>query len=296
MPRCSRTIVVLPILRGFATPIERARRECDPAYPVHGAEGQALRIDRGAKRVPAWTGRSAGRRRASTAAPNARSRRCSRKRSRYLTRIAAGAASATSRKKPAPCTTTRTVQVNDSWYAARPARIGSEVIVRIFERELEIRDMTTLALMRRHPRATERAKSSCPMRSASSTPRARPDRSSSSREYRPQCPRSVPAVVRQTRSGGAKKHVGHRRLCRAIRPASSSRPPRWRSRGRSAPRRPCGSSPSSCSHRRSYASSADTAPRRSPSSTSSSASRTEYAEFFRHAQRCAQPLIPTPNR
>ena len=47
----------------------------------------------------------------------------------------------------------RTVQVNDSWYAARPARIGSEVIVRIFERELEIRDLATLALLRRHPLA-----------------------------------------------------------------------------------------------------------------------------------------------
>jgi hypothetical protein len=47
----------------------------------------------------------------------------------------------------------RTVQVNDSWYAARPARIGSEVIVRIFERDLEIRDMTTMALLRRHPLA-----------------------------------------------------------------------------------------------------------------------------------------------
>ncbi len=47
----------------------------------------------------------------------------------------------------------RTVQVNDSWYAARPARIGSQVIVRIFERELEIRDLATLALLRRHPLA-----------------------------------------------------------------------------------------------------------------------------------------------
>ena len=47
----------------------------------------------------------------------------------------------------------RTVQVNDSWYAARPARIGSVVRVRIFERELEIRDMTTMELLRRHPLA-----------------------------------------------------------------------------------------------------------------------------------------------
>jgi transposase len=47
----------------------------------------------------------------------------------------------------------RTVQVKESWYAARPALIGSEVIVRIFEREFEIRDIATLSLLRRHPLA-----------------------------------------------------------------------------------------------------------------------------------------------
>lgn len=46
-----------------------------------------------------------------------------------------------------------TIQVNDSWYAARPARIGSVVIVRIYEQEVEIRDLKTLALLRRHPLA-----------------------------------------------------------------------------------------------------------------------------------------------
>lgn len=46
-----------------------------------------------------------------------------------------------------------TVQVNDSWYAARPARIGSHIIVRIFEDDLEIREPSSLALIRRHPLA-----------------------------------------------------------------------------------------------------------------------------------------------
>jgi transposase len=46
-----------------------------------------------------------------------------------------------------------TVQVNDSWYAARPARIGDQVIVRIFEKDLEIRDLSTLELLRSHPLA-----------------------------------------------------------------------------------------------------------------------------------------------
>jgi len=44
----------------------------------------------------------------------------------------------------------QTVQVNDSWYAARPAVIDSQVIVRMFDRDLEIRDFATLALIRRH--------------------------------------------------------------------------------------------------------------------------------------------------
>jgi len=49
-----------------------------------------------------------------------------------------------------------TIQVDSAWYAARPAAIGSEVIVRIYELEIEIRDPKTLALIRRHPRATRK--------------------------------------------------------------------------------------------------------------------------------------------
>lgn len=45
-----------------------------------------------------------------------------------------------------------TVQVDGAWYAARPAPIGSEVLVRVFEHEVEIRDVATLALVRRHTR------------------------------------------------------------------------------------------------------------------------------------------------
>jgi hypothetical protein len=39
-----------------------------------------------------------------------------------------------------------TIQVDSAWYAARPARIGSQVLIRVYERELEIRD-------RQHPAA-----------------------------------------------------------------------------------------------------------------------------------------------
>ena len=43
-----------------------------------------------------------------------------------------------------------TVQVGHAFYAARPARIGDQVSVRIYEHEIEIRDLRTLELIRRH--------------------------------------------------------------------------------------------------------------------------------------------------
>ena len=45
------------------------------------------------------------------------------------------------------------VRVDHSSYAARPAPIGSRVLVRVFERRIEIRDLPTQALLRTHPRA-----------------------------------------------------------------------------------------------------------------------------------------------
>ncbi len=45
------------------------------------------------------------------------------------------------------------VRVDHSSYAARPASIGSKVLVRLFERRIEIRDLHTHALLRTHPRA-----------------------------------------------------------------------------------------------------------------------------------------------
>ena len=55
-----------------------------------------------------------------------------------------------------------TVQVDSAWYAARPARIGSQVLIRLYERELEIRDLQTLELIRRHPRATRKGEVQLP--------------------------------------------------------------------------------------------------------------------------------------
>ena len=49
-----------------------------------------------------------------------------------------------------------------AWYAARPARIGSRVLTRLYEHELEIRDLDTLALIRRHSRATRKGEVKLP--------------------------------------------------------------------------------------------------------------------------------------
>ena len=45
------------------------------------------------------------------------------------------------------------VRVDHSSYAARPAPIGSRVLVRVFEHRIEIRDLNTQALLRTHARA-----------------------------------------------------------------------------------------------------------------------------------------------
>jgi hypothetical protein len=45
------------------------------------------------------------------------------------------------------------VRVDHSSYAARPAKIGSKVLVRIYAQRIEIRDMHTRALLRTHAKA-----------------------------------------------------------------------------------------------------------------------------------------------
>ena len=49
-----------------------------------------------------------------------------------------------------------TIQVGNAWYAARPAPIGSVVLIRRYEHELEIRDVRTLELIRRHTLAARK--------------------------------------------------------------------------------------------------------------------------------------------
>ena len=45
------------------------------------------------------------------------------------------------------------IRIDHSSYAARPARIGSRVLVRLFDHQVEIRDRQTHTLLRTHPRA-----------------------------------------------------------------------------------------------------------------------------------------------
>ena len=55
-----------------------------------------------------------------------------------------------------------TIQVGNAWYAARPAPIGSQVLIRRYEHELEIRDVRTLELIRRHTLAARKGEVKLP--------------------------------------------------------------------------------------------------------------------------------------
>ena len=55
-----------------------------------------------------------------------------------------------------------TIQVGNAWYAARPAPIGSVVLIRRYEHELEIRDLRTLDLIRRHTLAARKGEVKLP--------------------------------------------------------------------------------------------------------------------------------------
>lgn len=65
------------------------------------------------------------------------------------------------------------VRVDHCSYAARPAAIGTVVLVRVFARRIEIRELGTQALLRTHTRAERPARWCCRRRSASSIPHAR---------------------------------------------------------------------------------------------------------------------------
>jgi hypothetical protein len=97
--------------------------------------------------------------------------------------------------------------VEGSWYAARPAIIGTEVMVRVFELELEIFDLKTLTILRRHPLSAKKGEVKLP---------------EEERIYNPS--RQTAAILNEAKAIGPKTHAlclklfenegrsGHRRL------------------------------------------------------------------------------------
>jgi transposase len=88
-----------------------------------------------------------------------------------------------------------TVQVDSAWYAARPARIGSEVLIRQYENELEIRNLQTLELIRRHTLATRKGEVKLP---------------DAERVFNPS--RQTQQILKRAEQIGAKTHA----LCRQL--------------------------------------------------------------------------------
>ena len=110
------------------------------------------------------------------------------------------------------------MRVDYSSYAARPARIGSRVLVRVFEHHLEIRDLSVASpccartLLRR-----SRAASSCPTTNVLFNP------SRETRRILTQAKAIGPATEQLCQSlfdsegrVGQRTHVGHRRPGQAL--------------------------------------------------------------------------------
>lgn len=124
-----------------------------------------------------------------------------------------------------------TVQVDGAWYAARPAGIGHQVLVRGFLHEIEIRDIKTLALIRRHVRIAK-GRSNCRRPSGYSTRHARHGNSWPARRTSGRRPRLSANACSTTRA------ASHTAVCgassdwaAATRPGFWNRPvPKWPAR------------------------------------------------------------------
>lgn len=100
-----------------------------------------------------------------------------------------------------------TIQVDSVWYAARPAVIGSQILVRLFDLEIVLLDPKTLSVLRRHPRSYRKGEVRLP---------------DQERIYNPS--RQTHAILNEAKSIGPKTHElclklfeqdgrsGHRRL------------------------------------------------------------------------------------
>jgi transposase len=109
------------------------------------------------------------------------------------------------------------VRVDHSSYAAHPALIGSRVLVRVFERSIEIRDLKTQALLRTHARAERPGTVVLPVEERVFKPLARdaphPWPGQSHRRKRPAAVRDA---LRHRRPCRSTQVVGHRQPGRAL--------------------------------------------------------------------------------
>ena len=106
-----------------------------------------------------------------------------------------------------------TVRVDSSYYAARPAPIGSQVVVRIYASTIEIRDRHTHALLRVHPRMAHPGSVVLPTSERPFNP-SRQNRGAAGerRAHRSADQGALPASVRHRGAPRTARDVGH---CRA---------------------------------------------------------------------------------
>ncbi|MEY9924932.1 transposase [Bradyrhizobium japonicum] len=106
-----------------------------------------------------------------------------------------------------------TVRVDNSYYAARPAPIGSQVVVRIYTTTIEIRDRHTRALLRVHSRMAHPGSVVLPTSERPFNPSRQNRRAAGERRaHRTADQGLVPAGVRHRRAPRTARDVGH---CRA---------------------------------------------------------------------------------
>ena len=154
-----------PRLRGHAGPLRRGRRpgqgprpesqgrrgERDRPHPGHGLEGSALRVAARSR----TTSSSTGRRKWAASRIHGSARRqvqaMFEEERPLLQPLPSQGMQYFTESQRTVCDDS-CVRVDHSSYAARPAPIGSRVLVRVFEHRIEIRDLKTQALLRTHAR------------------------------------------------------------------------------------------------------------------------------------------------
>jgi transposase len=108
-----------------------------------------------------------------------------------------------------------TVQLDGAWYAARPAGIGTQVLVRGFLHDIEIRDIKTLALIRRHTRIAK-GSVELPEDERVFNPSRQTRQPLASKGHRAAHGGGLPAPVRPPGARVASPPMGHRRFGQSL--------------------------------------------------------------------------------